>query len=255
MVVEENKSYSQIIGSASAPYINSLAADNAVATDYHGVTHPSLPNYLALTGGQTFGVTTDCSPSSCPVDGANIADSIEGAQRGWGAYMQSMPDPCTTTSSGSYAVKHNPFVYFDDIRTNPTRCNAHIVPYSNLSVDLATTATTPSFVFIVPNLCNDMHDCSVSTGDNWLKANLPTIFNSPAWKTQNSLLVITWDEDDFTTVNKVATILIGPSVRPGYRSSTSYNHYSLLKTIEAAWGLPPLTNNDANASTMSEFFR
>jgi acid phosphatase len=254
VVVEENKGFSQIIGNASAPYINSLANQYGLATDYQAVAHPSLPNYLALIGGGTFGITSDCSPSSCAVSAPNLADRIEAAGHSWAGYFESMPAPCTTSDSGGYLVQHDPFVYFDDIRTNPARCRAHVVPYTNLAGDLASTSTTPDFVFIVPNNCNDMHDCSIGTGDAWLQTSLPAIFASPAWMTQRSLLVVLWDENDGSAGNRVATLLIGPSVRPAFTSTAVETHYSLLRTIEAAWGLAPLTTQDANALPMSEFF-
>jgi acid phosphatase len=254
VIVEENKDYSQIIGSASAPYINSLASRYGLATDYHAIGHPSLPNYLALIGGGTFGITSDCSPSSCSTNAPNLADRIEAAGRSWAGYFESMPAPCTTSDSGDYLVHHDPFVYFDDIRTNLARCRAHVLPYTNLAGDLASTSTTPDFAFIVPNSCNDMHDCSVLTGDTWLKSNLPVIFASPAWTTQRSLVVVLWDENDGSAGNRVAAVLIGPSVRPAFASSVTETHYSVLRTIEVAWRLTALTIQDANAAPMSEFF-
>jgi acid phosphatase len=147
-------------------------------------------------------------------------------------------------------------VYFDDIRTNSQRCVDNVVPYSRLATDLQSTSTTPSLAFIVPDNCNNMHDCPISTGDNWLRTNLATIFNSPAWTTQNSLLVIVWDEDDEIAggSGNVPAILVGPSVRRGLTSSAGRNHYSLLRTIEDAWGLSPLTSNDGSASPLAEFF-
>src|SRR5437667_4904293 len=114
VVTMENHSYGQIVGSSSAPYINGLAKSYGLATNYRAVSHPSLPNYLALTGGSTFGITSDCAPSVCPVNTANIADRIEGSGRTWRAYMESMPSACDVSNSGTYAVKHNPFVYFND---------------------------------------------------------------------------------------------------------------------------------------------
>jgi len=255
VVVEENKSYSQIIGSSSAPYINSLASKYGLATNYHAVRHPSLPNYLTMIGGSTFGITTDCSPSTCPINARNLADSIEASGRNWKGYMELMPVACGTATSGNYAPKHNPFVYFDDIRTNSQRCASHVVPYLELAVDLATAATTPDFAFITPDLCSDMHDCSISTGDNWLRVALPLIFSSPAWKNQHSVLFLIWDEDDSSSTNQVPALVIGPAVKPGFKSSAAYGHYNLLHTIEAAWHLPTLTPNDANAAIMSDFWR
>ncbi len=254
IVVEENHSYSEIIGSTAAPYINSLTSQNGLATNYFAISHPSLPNYLALTGGSTFGMTTDCAPTSCPVNAANIADRVEASGRTWKAYEESMPSACYLSDSGEYVPKHNPFVYYADIQGNASRCQSHDVPYSQLATDLASDSTTPNYVFITPNLCDDMHDCSVSTGDKWLQSNLPAIFTSPAWTTQTSLMLITWDEDDGNASNHVATLVIGPSVIPGYLSSTVYNHYSLLKTLEQDWSLAALTTNDSGATAMSDFF-
>lgn len=252
ILVEENHTYSQIIGSASAPYLNSLANQYGLATNYFAITRPSLPNYLTLTGADTFGITNDCT--TCFVNAPNIVDRLESAGKSWKAYMESMPSACFVGDSGTlYRQKHNPFIYYNDVRTNPTRCNK-IVPYSRLAGDLAQTSTTPNYVWITPNMCNDMHDCSVSTGDTWLKNNLPTIFNSPAWTTQNSLLLITWDEGSSSDY-QVATLVIGSAVIPGVKSSVGYNHYSLLKTVEAAWDLSPLTANDAGATPLNDFWR
>jgi acid phosphatase len=259
VVVEENKRFDQIIGSSAAPYINSLASQYGLAANYKPITHPSLPNYLALIGGSTFGITTDCSPTgtgSCPVNASNLADRIESSGRTWKGYFDAMPLPCETSTVGTYVPRHNPFVYFDDIRTNSQRCVDNVVPYSRLATDLQSTSTTPSFAFIVPDQCNNMHDCPISTGDDWLRTNLATLFNSPAWTTQNSLLVITWDEDDEIAggSGNVATILVGPSVRRGLTSYASRNHYSLLRTIEGAWSLASLTTNDSAASPLADFF-
>src|SRR3989440_6368175 len=180
-IVMENHSYGQIIGSGSAPYINSLAARYGLATNYFAVTHPSLPNYLALTGGSTFGITSDCT--TCFVSAPNIAvDRVEASGRTWKAYMESMPGPCFVGDSYPYMQKHDPFFYYDDIRTNPAEC-AKVVPYASLSSDLASAATTPNFVWVTPNMCDDTHDCPVATGDQWLSQNIPLILSSPAFTT------------------------------------------------------------------------
>jgi hypothetical protein len=251
-IVMENHSYSQIIGSGSAPYINSLAAKYGLATNYFAVAHPSLPNYLALTGGSTFGITSDCT--TCFVSAPNIAkDRVEASGRSWKAYMESMPKACFVGDSYPYMQKHDPFIYFNDIRTNAAECNK-VVPYSTLATDLKSAGTTPNYAWITPNMCDDMHDCSVSTGDTWLKNNVPAILNSAAFTAQNSLLVITWDEDNGSSGNHVATLVIAKSVPAGFRSGVHYTHYSLLRTVESAWGLSPLTGNDGGASPMSDFF-
>ena len=250
VVVMENHAYSSIIGSSSAPYINSLVASGGLATNYYAVAHPSLPNYLALVGGSTFGITSDCT--TCWISSPSIADNLESAGRSWKAYVESMPSACYVGDSSPYAQKHNPFVYFNSIRTNATRCKAHDVPYTQLAVDLQSASTTPNYAFITPNMCNDMHDCSVATGDAWLKQQVPLILKSPAFTTQRSLLAITWDEDDSSSANHVPLIFVGPGVRAGATTSLGYNHYSLLHTFEAALGLPALTSVDAGAPPVSD---
>jgi hypothetical protein len=166
--------------------------------------------------------------------------------------MESMPRPCYVGDYGDYRQKHDPFMYFNDVRTT-SQCQ-NVVPMTDLAADLASAATTPAFGWITPNMCHDMHNCSISTGDAWLKTTVPQILNSPAFTTQNSLLVITWDENDYSQGNIVPTLLLGKSVAPGTKLGTAYSHYSLLHTIETAWGLAPLTGNDANAPVMSAFF-
>ena len=252
VIVMENHSYSEIIGSSAAPYINSLLPSGGLATSYYGVTHPSLPNYLTLTGASTYGINSDCT--TCWVSATNIADSLETAGASWKAYMESMPSACFIGDSGSYYQKHNPFIYFNDIRTNTSRCQSHVVPYTQLSTDLKSTSTTPSYAFISPNICNDMHDCSVQTGDSWLKQQVPLILGSAAFKTQHSLLALTWDEDDSSASNQVPLILLGTGVAAGSRSSVTYDHYSLLHTIELARGLPTLTSNDSSWNPITDLF-
>ncbi len=257
IVMMENHGYSEVWNTSLTPYITSLGNQFVHATNYHSMIHPSLPNYLQLIAGDNFNVTTDCQPSdSCHVAAPNIADSLEAKGLTWRAYMESMPAPCTLASSGSYAAKHNPFVYFDDIRNNPLRCAAHDVPYTALQADLLLAATTPNFAFISPNECNDMHSCSIDTGDTWLKNNVPAILNSPACTTQKCLVVVTWDEDDHSEGNKVLTIFAGPAAQTGgATSSAAYSHYSLLRTVEQIFGLPTLGTNDAQAAPMTDMLK
>ncbi len=254
IVVMENHSYNEVWNTSSAPYITSLGKAYARATNYHAITHPSLPNYLDIFGGSNYSITTDCNPSSsCHINATNLADNLEAKGLTWKGYMESMPSLCYITTSGSYAPKHNPFVYFDDIRNNATRCNAHDVAYTALANDLKSASTTPNFAMITPNLCNDMHDCSVSTGDTWLKNNLPAILNSPACTVDKCLLVLTWDEDDSSQGNQVLTIFAGSGAKTGgATSSVSYTHFSLLRTVENIFGLPTQTANDAAASPMTD---
>lgn len=253
----ENHSYNEVWNTSTTHYITSLGNNYARATNYYAITHPSLPNYLDLYGGSNYGITTDCSPSSsCHINAVNLADNLEAHGLTWRTYQESMPAPCYLTSSGTYAPKHNPFVYFDDIRDDAARCNTGVVPYTQLASDLSSTVTTPNFVFITPNLCDDMHDCPVRTGDTWLSNNLPSILNSPACTIETCLLILTWDEDDGSQGNQVLTIFAGSAAKTGgVTSSVPYTHFSLLRTIEDIFRLPTQTNNDAAASPMTDLLR
>ena len=266
VIMLENEDFSDIIGNPDLPYINSLAASGASLQKYYAVAHPSLPNYLALTGGSTFGLDQDCDSPSCYVGAASniAADRIEPSGRTWKAYMESMPVACDQTNTDLYAVRHNPFLYYDDIRTVPSECNKD-VPYTQLATDLQSAATTPNFGWITPNLCDDAHDCPATSADTWLQANVPAILSSPAFTTQHSLLAVTFDEDDHDgscptagetspPCNQIPTILVGSGIAPGTVSKTQYDDYSLLKTIETSWSLPPLTDNDEDASPISDVF-
>ncbi len=258
VVVMENHGYSEVWDPSTAPYISSLGSQYVRATNYHSVIHPSLPNYLQMVSGDNYGITTDCGPtsSSCQVDAKNLADSLEGKGLTWRAYMESMPSPCNLSTSGNYATRHNPFIYFNDIRTNAVRCATHDVPYTALATDLTLAATTPNFAFISPDVCNDMHDCSISTGDTWLKNNLPSILNSPACTSDKCLVILTWDEDDHSQGNQVLTIFAGSAAKTGgATSAVSYTHYSLLRTVEDIFGLPTQTSNDGAATPMTDMLQ
>jgi phosphatidylinositol-3-phosphatase len=258
IIVMENKEASQISGNPDAPYLNQLAKDYALAADYYAIAHPSLPNYLALTGGDTFGITNDCH--TCYVDAQNIAGQITAAGKTWKAYMESMPESCFTRDMlPEYSVNHDPFMYYDNIRNNPDMCN-QVVPFSQFSTDLQ-AGNLPDFVWISPNTCNDMHSCAISTGDSWLNTWVPEILASPDWS-NNGVLFITFDEGvtqdgccSFAAGGKAFTLVISPLVKAGYTSNTSYDHYSLLRTIEVAWSLPLLGKAGSDSTPlMSDFF-
>jgi acid phosphatase len=249
VIVLENHSFETVIGSPQAPYLNSFANSWSLAIGYSGVTHPSLPNYLAMIGGSTFGITNDCT--DCFVNAPSLPDRLDAAGKTWKGYMEGMPSPCFVGSSGLYAQKHNPFIYFDAIRTEPARC-ARIVPYGQLATDFASPSTAPNFAFITPNLCNDGHDCPLSTSDAWLKREVPALILSTAFQGSRSLLVITFDEGEGGS-NRVATILAGSGVKQGFQSAVTCDHYSLLRTVESLWGLAPLAAGDEKATPMTDF--
>ena len=255
LILEENKPATDIT-THNAPYTSSLIHTYATTAHYYAITHPSLPNYIALTSGTTASITSDCSPpsTSCQANVRNIADSIEQSGRTWKEYAESMPSACYRFNNGAYVVRHNPFMYYPDIIANPFRCMAHVVPYTQLASDLATTTSLPDFSFITPNVCNDMHNCSIQTGDKWLSQEVPKILHAPAFVTQHSLLIIAFDEGE-NDDNNTLTIFAGSAAKHGYVSQTYYSHYSLLHTIEAAWSLSPLTNNDRGAPVMSDMLQ
>jgi phosphatidylinositol-3-phosphatase len=229
----ENKPYGSVIGSKSAPYENSLAAKCGSATDYHGVTHPSLPNYLAATGGSTFGVHDDASPSSHKINGDSLFGQLDAAGLSWRSYEESMPSNCATSASGRYAVKHNPAAYFTSIRA---ACAKDDVPFAGAFAHDVAAGTLPSFSFVTPDLCSDTHDCSVHTGDGWLATWVPKLLDGPNYRAGDTLLVVTWDEGE-GSVNITPTIVVAPSVRPGLRAAQRLDHYALLRTTEDLLGV------------------
>lgn len=253
LVVFENHGFSRVVGRSTAPNFNRLIKQGALSTAFQGVTHPSLPNYLALLGGSTFHITTDCSPATCPVRASNLGSLLSAHGRTWKGYMESMPTSCGTKGTASYAVRHDPFVYFDNIRR--TSLCANVVPYTRLATDLRSDATTPRFAFVTPNICNDMHDCSVATGDAWLGRFASRVMSSPAWTTKRSLLIVTFDEDEGAEGNRIATFVVGSPIRrsvpAGRRSAEPYNHYNLLRTIEHYLGVPTLGRSDAHRAVMT----
>jgi phospholipase C len=247
----ENHSYGEIVGSSAAPYINALAQGCGLATDYAAVTHPSLPNYIAATSGGTQGITDDAAPASHPLSAVSLFEQAAPA----GSYQESMPSNCLLTSSGTYAVKHNPEAYFTGVRT---ACATDNLPMGTTSSGAFLAALNgdalPRFSFVTPNLCNDMHDCSVTTGDNWLKAWVPKILASPSYKAGNTVLVLTWDEDDNSAGNRIPLIVVSPYTVPGTRTAVAFTHYSLLRTTEQLLGITTFLGNAATAASMRSAF-
>jgi phosphatidylinositol-3-phosphatase len=252
----ENHAYSQVWNTVGTPYTTSLVAAGALAENYHALAHPSLPNYLDLYAGSNYGITDDCNPSStCSSNAVSLADNLEASGHTWKGYFESMDSPCRLTDGNGYIAHHDPFIYFDDIRTNTARCDAHVVNFGELSGDLATPATTPNYALVVPNNCDNTHDCSIDTGDAWLAVHIPAILQSPSCTVDSCLVALTWDEDDGSSGNHVLTVFAGSAARSGVTSSVAYTHFSLLRTIEEAFGLPTQTANDADAQPMTDLLR
>jgi phosphatidylinositol-3-phosphatase len=234
VIVFENKEATSVLGNRAAPTFNAYARRYAKLTRYYGVTHPSLPNYLALVSGSTHGVTSNCT--DCVVDAPSLADTIEASGRTWKTYAEGLPAPgFLGPSSGRYAKKHNPFPYFRGIAQDPAR-RGRVVPLAQLGSDLRAGAL-PSFSLVVPDLCHSMHDCSVAIGDKWLRSQAGRFLNLP-----NTVVFVVFDEGGSTVGGggHTAALALGKAVRPGSRFSGVTSHYGLLRTIEQAWGLPLL---------------
>jgi phospholipase C len=230
VIVFENKEEQQVIGARDAPTFTRLARTYARLRDYHGVSHPSLPNYLALVSGGTHGIRSDCT--SCTVTGRSLADTLEQAGRTWKTYAEGLPRPGFTGAfAGRYAKKHDPFLYFRDVAASPAR-RRNVVPLTQLAADLR-AQQLPDFALVVPDACHSMHDCSVSTGDRWLARTIPPLLDVP-----DTAVFVTFDEG--SVPNHVPALVAGTSVKPGASFAGRTNHYGLLRTIEDAWGLPPL---------------
>ena len=246
LIVEENRDYPSVVGSADAPYINGLANRYGLATASYAQARPSLPNYLTLLSGSTQGVTDDGTGYSFA--GPTLVDQL--AQRGitWRAYMESMPGPCYAgAASGEYAKKHDPFMYFTSITAHPAQCQ-NVVPLESLTADVD-SATAPDFIWVTPDLCDDGHDCSTATADSWLAANLPPVLASD-WFSHNGVVIVTWDEGTVSTGccngaygGHIATIVLAGGSQQHTTTTTAVDHAGTLRTIEQLYGLPPL--NDA----------
>jgi hypothetical protein len=285
VIMMENRSLSTLqkaMASNGAPNLGALAAKYATGDDYHGVTHPSLPNYIALTSGDTQGIGCDCKAEqgqgscnaltcnlvlgscSCDKAAANLADQLEAAKRSWMAFGEDMGAPCNVVDSGNYAVRHVPFLYYDDVQTDAKRCSAHVVDFS--SYDPKAPA---DFDFIAPNLVNDMHnpnfgvDQNIANGDAWIGPHVDAITSAPAFA-KGGLLVVAWDEDDDSggitgTDDPVPVYVVSPYAKGGgFVSHVKADHYSLLATFEDGLGLPRLGQagqaRPGMADTLADYF-
>ncbi|MBF9069595.1 alkaline phosphatase family protein [Streptacidiphilus fuscans] len=230
LVMEENHSYSDIIGSSDAPYINALASQGALFTSSYAVAHPSEPNYAAIFSGSTQGLTDDSCPHT--FTGPNLGSELLASGRTFAGYSESLPNTgYTGCNSGDYARRHNPWVNFPNIPASDNR------PFAAFPTSAAGFAALPTLSIVVPNVQNDMHDGTVQQGDTWLKDNLSAY---ATWaKTHDSLLVVTWDEDDNSASNHIPTLVAGANVRPGHYAEL-VDHYRTLRTLESLYGLSPV---------------
>lgn len=261
-IVFENHGAGAVL-SETNPYIMGLADQYGTADAYLANSHPSLSNYLLMTSGDTHGVGDDAPPADHPIDGTdNLADQLDAAGIPWRAYMEDMGEPCRLEDAGEYAVRHDPFVYYTSLTSDEARCREHVVDMeANLDADLAADAYR--FMWITPNLCNDMHDCPTTTSDEWLSELIPRLMDSPGYRAGGAIFLV-WDEGStdvsyaasyvFHRPQNVPFILISDNLmNDGFVSGTTYGHDSYLATVEDALGLPRLATT-AESTPMGDFF-
>lgn len=255
VIMLENHGYPQIVGSATAPYLNALIARYGLATASYADTHPSLPNYLDLVSGSTQGITTDCT-TTCTANGPQLVDQLQAAGIGWRAYIESMPTPCYTGPTGQlYDRHHNPFVYAPHLVDNAAEC-ANVVPLTLLTAQLA-AGTAPTFLWITPNVQHDMHTGTVAQGDTWLAHELPSVMAS-SWYRSGGTIILTFDEGVTNSGccggaagGHIATVVVSAATPRGDQLSTPVDHAGVLRTIEELYGLPFLgTAADPSSGTL-----
>lgn len=278
-VFMENENYSAgeapaghgdyVVNNPAASYLNGVVAYNgALLSQMYATTHPSDPNYLAVTGGSTFGVTGNPTVGDLAqmVKAPHIGDELDAIGKTWRGYADGMAYPCDAAkhnnrAGGYYLPDDEPFMLYADVISSPQRCAAHNQPLSQLGVDLRSKGTTPNFVWFAANDVNSMEDGGVKAGDAWLRTVVPEIMSSPAWTTQRSLLVISWDEGHTKAFgpgypNHIPTYVLASQglVKDDYLSKLRYTDYSLGATIEDALGIGPLTSNDKYAAPLSDIW-
>lgn len=255
-IVEENHGVDGTL--AGMPYLAGLARQYSYANNYHALTHPSLPNYLGIAAGSTFGVTTNCSVSSCPRPGPTVFDQAIAAGRTAAVYAEDMTSNCQASGAGAglYAARHTAWPYFTDA-TSRANCMAHQVPAGsstsgNFANDVA-AGMLPTIGWLIPNLCNDAHDCALSSADAWLQKMLPVVFAGPDWNSGHLAIVVTADEDGGTSANAVLTVVMHPDLN-GKLVTTALTHYSLTKLQEQVAGVTTYLNGAAAAPDMAAAF-
>lgn len=253
LVVEENHSYSDVIGNAAMPYLNSLASQFGLATQYFANGHPSMPNYLMLSTGLTETFDDNFSGT---ISDDNIVRKLVKAGKSWKAYTESIPSAGYLGGDAApYVRRHNPFSYLSDVQQDPSQA-ANIVPFSQFSSDLANN-TLPQFSFIAPNVNDDAHNGTLAAADSWLQSNIAPLLASSMF--QNSgLLIITFDESEDSDVENggghVATVIVSSKSKTKFQSQTVYQHQSTLRLVLAASGVDSFPGNAGNAPDMTEFF-
>jgi len=249
----ENHRYDQVIGSRDAPVASRLAAQCGTATDYRTVGRPSLPNYIGATSGGTHGIADDGSPSAHPLQVDNLFREVRASHRTERSYEEDMAEPCDLSSSGQYAVKHNPAAYYQGA-DDRAACSRDDIPLGTPTRGSLATALAsdrlPAFAFVTPNLCDDTHDCAVGVGDAWLGRWLRVILDSPAYRKGRTAVFVVWDEP-----TPIPDLVISPTTPRGARLHTTVDHYALLRTTEELLGLPRLLGAAGTSPSLRRPFR
>jgi len=256
VVVEENHNYSDVVASSSMPYLNGLINQYGLAANYFANAHPSIPDYFMLTTGQTLTLIDALTPQSFPVSADNTVRELIAAGKTWKSYAEDLPNVgYTGGDTGNYAVRHNPLAYMTDVQNNSAQVK-NLVPFTQFSADLP-TANLPEYSFIVPNLCNDAHDCPLAAADAWLKTNIDPVIQSPVFQ-KDGLLIIVFDEADTLDLTAggghVAAVIVSPLGKRGYKSIAFYQHQSVLRVTLEGLGVTKLPGDAATAPAMWEFF-
>jgi acid phosphatase len=253
VVVDENHSARSAM--SGMPQLAVMAKQFGYTTRYKAAAHPSLPNYLAIAGGSTFGIRDDKGPASHHLAGPSAFDRAIAAGKTAKSYLEAMPRPCTLQATTRYAVKHNPWTYFSDAasRANCMRFDVPSgTPTSGVLHDDIVLGTLPNVGLLVPDICHDGHDCSLSTADAWLKQWLDALMAGPDYRAGRPAIVVTFDEDDFSQANTVLTVVISPYTSHAV-SETDLTHYSLARYFAELTGTTPLRNASLAPSLRGAF--
>jgi acid phosphatase len=253
VVVEENTNANNALD--SMPYLSKLATTYGSATQYYADTHPSIGNYEMIISGHVFTNDDNQTPDSLPISADNVVRRLVAAGKTWKSYAEDLPSVgYVGGDNGDYAVRHNPFVYLTDVQDDPNQAK-NVVPFSQFAADLA-AGTLPQYSFIVPNLCNDGHDCALDVADGWLQTNIDPLVQS-AWFQKDGLLVVTFDESEDDNTHGgglIATAVVSPLAKRGYSSTTLYQHESLCRLTLEGLGVKSLPGSAATAPAMWDFF-
>jgi acid phosphatase len=253
LLVEENHSYSEVIGNSSMPYLNSLASKYGLATEYFADGHPSIPNYFVLTTGLPETLDDNFSGT---ISDDNVVRELVKAGKTWKSYTESLPSPgYLGANSGFYLRRHNPSTYLSDVQNDATQA-ANIVPFTQFATDLANDAL-PQYSFITPNSMDDAHNGTLAEADAWLQTNIAPLLANPTFQA-SGLLIITFDEGAQLDIDHVgghvATLIISSAAKPGFQSKNVYQHQSVLRLTLAGSGVTTFPGLSGVAPDMTEFF-